>query len=238
MRSRKGIFVALTAVLLILALGAGCSRYKPQPVDITKGEYYEGEEFQKLSKKDREAYCRSLADELVNLQQRSEQAQSNLENDKERIKNLTLELREAEKNYATLTAQIDDLTKQLQALATLPQSWKLTYGECLWIVAGYEDIYGDPLKWPRLWRANRTMIEDPDWVLAGWELKVPRDWPKKHSVVQDEWLAKIAGYWEVYDMAGSSRGEQGQDQGPRSHISRSGAGHPPVGGAVQCQPAR
>lgn len=43
------------------------------------------------------------------------------------------------------------------------------------------------------------MIEDPDWVLAGWVLQVPRQWPRKHMVVQDEWLAKIAGYWEVYD---------------------------------------
>jgi hypothetical protein len=199
MRSKKGTYVIMISVLLILVIGSGCSRYKPQPIDITKGEYYEGEEYQKLSKKDREAYCRALADELVNLQTRSESAQNELENNKERIKNLTLELREAEKNYATLTAQIDDLTKQLQALAILPKSWKLQYGECLWTVAGYEDIYGDPLKWPRLWRGNRTKIEDPDWVLAGWEIKVPRDWPTKHQVVPDEWLAKIAGYWEVYD---------------------------------------
>ncbi|MCK4236862.1 MAG: LysM peptidoglycan-binding domain-containing protein, partial [Candidatus Krumholzibacteria bacterium] len=49
------------------------------------------------------------------------------------------------------------------------------------------------------WRGNSELIEDPEWVLAGWELKIPRDWPKKHVVIEDEWLAKIAGYWEIYD---------------------------------------
>jgi hypothetical protein len=186
-------------IVLILLVGAGCSRYKPPPIDISKGEYYEDEEYQNLSKKDREQYCVKLADELEQLQERSETAQTELTDNKERIKTLTLDLREAEKTYANLSARVDDLTKQLQALATLPKQWKLEYGECLWIVAGYEEIYGDPLKWPRLWRGNKIMIEDPDWVLAGWEIKIPRNWPNRHVVEQDEWLAKIAGYWEVYD---------------------------------------
>jgi len=189
----------LIIVPLILAFGIGCSRYQPRAIDITKGEYYEGEEYQKLSKDDREAYCQALAEELAQLQSRSEKAEAELTQNKEKIKNLTGELRDADREYATLSAQIDDLTKQLQELATLPKTWVLQYGECLWILAGYEEIYGDPLKWPRVWRGNREMIEDPDWVLAGWELKIPRDWPKRHVVIQDEWLAKIAGYWEVYD---------------------------------------
>lgn len=198
MRLKVYMYTTL-CVAMILLVGSGCSRYKPRPIDISEGEYYEDLEYEKLSKKDREQYCKDLAAELERLQARSENAQNELTNNKERIKNLTLELREAEKTYATLSARVDDLTKQLQALATLPKNWKLQYGECLWIVAGYEEIYGDPLKWPRLWRGNKQMIEDPDWVLAGWELKIPRDWPKKHVVVRDEWLAKIAGYWEVYD---------------------------------------
>jgi hypothetical protein len=198
MRCKECMYVVLS-IMLILLVGAGCSRYKPRPIDISEGEYYEDEEYENLSKNDREQYCTALAGELESLQQRSENAQTELADNKDRIKNLTLELREAEKTYATLSAQVDDLTKQLQALAILPKTWKLQFGECLWIVAGYEEIYGDPLKWPRLWRGNRMMIEDPDWVLAGWELKVPRDWPKRHVVARDEWLAKIAGYWEVYD---------------------------------------
>lgn len=188
----------LIVIPMILLVGAGCSRYKPRPIDISKGEYYEDEEYQKISKNDREVYCQKLADELEVLQDRSETASNQLDHNREEIKRLTVELRDAERVYTNLSAQVDELSKQLQELVELPQNWVMQYGECLWIVAGYEDIYGDPVKWPRLWRGNRELIEDPDWVLAGWEITVPRNWPTKHMVIQDEWLAKIASYWEIY----------------------------------------
>ncbi|MBN1884495.1 MAG: LysM peptidoglycan-binding domain-containing protein [Candidatus Krumholzibacteriota bacterium] len=191
----------MTALIVPMALvfAVGCTKYQPRPINIAEGEYYEDEEYQKLSKDDREAYCRELADELIQLQGRSETAQNELTSNKDRIRTLTTDIRDSEREYANLSAQIDELTRQLQVLAQLPKTWTLQYGECLWNLAGYEEIYGDPLKWTRIWRANSGMIEDPDWVLAGWELAIPRDWPKQHTVVRDEWLAKIAGYWEVYD---------------------------------------
>jgi nucleoid-associated protein YgaU len=191
--------LSLIVIPLALVLLAGCSRHTPREIDISKGEYYEDEEYQKLSKKEREAYCVELAAELDALQKRSEESEAQLERNKEEIQTLTRDLRDAEREYSRLNNSVDELTMQLQELATLPKEWLLQYGECLWIVAGYEEIYGDPLKWTRLWRGNVQMIEDPDWVLAGWTIQVPREWPTKHLVRQDEWLAKIAGYWEVYD---------------------------------------
>jgi len=189
----------LILIPLVVVLGAGCSRYTPRDIDISKGEYYEDEEYQKLSEEQREEYCATLAEELDELQERTETSKQQLEENKESIKVLTEELRDAEREYSRLSNQVDELTLQMQELALLPKEWELKYGECLWIVAGYEEIYGDPLKWTRLWRGNWSMIEDPDWVLAGWTLQVPRSWPKRHEVRRDEWLAKIAGYWEVYD---------------------------------------
>jgi len=118
---------------------------------------------------------------------------------KEKIKSLTKELRDAEREYIAYTVEIDELTKQLQELSKLPKTWKLQYGECLWKLASYEEVYKDPLKWPRIWRENKDLIEDPDWVLTGWELKIPREYPYAHKVEQDEWLGKIAGYWEIYN---------------------------------------
>ena len=195
----KRILIVMVFIPLIVVLAAGCSRHKPREIDITAGEYYEDEEYQKLSKKDREQYCVDLSTELDTLQSRSETARNQLEQNKEDIQTLTRDLRDSEREYSRLRNQVDELTLQLQDLALLPGEWKLVYGECLWIVAGYEQIYGDPLKWTRLWRGNYDKIEDPDWVMAGWTLNVPRTWPRKHKVMQDEWLAKIAGYWEVYD---------------------------------------
>ena len=195
----KRFLIALVFIPLIIVLAAGCSRHTPREIDLSQGEYYEDEEYQKLSKDQREQYCADLASELDTLEYRSETAQAQLEQNKEDIQTLTRDLRDSEREYSRLRNQVDELTLQLQELAGLPKEWKLIYGECLWTVAGYEDIYGDPLKWTRLWRGNVDMIEDPDWVLAGWVLQVPRTWPRKHKVMQDEWLAKIAGYWEVYD---------------------------------------
>jgi nucleoid-associated protein YgaU len=193
---RTMLIIALGA---IFALAAGCSGYKPRPVDIQKGEYYEDTEYKKLSKDDRDAYCKALAAELGALQERSKSAEAVLTKNKEKIKDLTKQLREAEKNYASYTAEIDELTKQLQALSQLPKTWKIRPGDCLWNLASYEEIYKDPLKWPRIWRSNEQLIEDPDWVLAGWEVKIPREYPVNHKVYREEWLAKIAGYWEIYN---------------------------------------
>lgn len=198
MFNRKAVLL-LVCVPVILVLVSGCSRYTPRPIDISSGEYYEDEEYQKLSKKDREAYCLELASELEKLQSRSETAESQLERNRDDITRLTKELRDAERQYSSLTTTIDELSRQIAALEALPKEWKLQYGECLWNLAGYEEIYGDPLKWTRIWRANWELIEDPDWVLAGWTLNIPRHWPRRHTVQQDEWLAKIAGYWEIYD---------------------------------------
>lgn len=195
----KRFLIALVFIPLIIVLAAGCSRHTPRDIDISEGEYYEDEEFQKLSNKQREQYCVDLASELDTLETRSETAQAQLEQNKTDIQTLTKDLRDSEREYSRLRNTVDELTLQLQELASLPKEYKLIYGECLWTVAGYEQIYGDPLKWTRLWRGNTDMIEDPDWVLAGWTLQVPRHWPRKHMVQQDEWLAKIAGYWEVYD---------------------------------------
>jgi nucleoid-associated protein YgaU len=195
---RKQSTSSLIAFLAVFALLAGCAGYKPRPVDIAKGEYYEDTEYEKLSKKDRETYCRALASELDGLQSRAQNAESTVTQNKDKIRNLTRELRDAERQYAAYTTEIDELTKQLQALSKLPKTWKLQYGECLWKLAGYDDIYQDPLKWPRIWRGNQQLIEDPNWVLAGWELNIPRDYPREHTVVPDEWLGKIASYWEIY----------------------------------------
>ncbi|MGD1048824.1 MAG: hypothetical protein ABR899_08760 [Candidatus Krumholzibacteriaceae bacterium] len=193
---RTTLIIALGA---IFALAAGCSGYKPRPVDIQKGEYYEDTEYKKLSKDDRDAYCKALAAELGALQERSKSAEATLGKNKDKIKDLTKQLREAEKNYASYTAEIDELTKQLQALSQLPKTWKIRPGDCLWNLASYEEIYKDPLKWPRIWRSNEQLIEDPDWVLAGWTVKIPREYPTTHRVYKEEYLAKIAGYWEIYN---------------------------------------
>ncbi len=45
--------------------------------------------------------------------------------------------------------------------------------DCLWRIAEYADIYGDPYKWPQIWRRNRKLIQNPDLIQPGWQLVIP-----------------------------------------------------------------
>ena len=45
--------------------------------------------------------------------------------------------------------------------------------DCLWRIAEYKDIYGDPYRWPNIWRRNRKLIQNPDLIYPGWQLVIP-----------------------------------------------------------------
>jgi nucleoid-associated protein YgaU len=45
--------------------------------------------------------------------------------------------------------------------------------DCLWRIAEYDFIYGDPYLWPKIWRRNRTQIQNPDLVYPGMLLIIP-----------------------------------------------------------------
>ena len=47
--------------------------------------------------------------------------------------------------------------------------------DCLWRIAEYKEIYGDPYKWPNIWRRNRKLIQNPDLIYPGWQLVIPPD---------------------------------------------------------------
>ncbi len=48
-------------------------------------------------------------------------------------------------------------------------------GDTLWLIAARPEVYGDPLLWPVLYRANRDQIKDPRRVYEGQTLEVPRN---------------------------------------------------------------
>ena len=47
-------------------------------------------------------------------------------------------------------------------------------GETLWDIAGYDDIYGDPTKWKRIYEANKDILSSPDSLKPGQVLIIPR----------------------------------------------------------------
>jgi nucleoid-associated protein YgaU len=45
--------------------------------------------------------------------------------------------------------------------------------DCLWRIAEYDFIYGNPYVWPKIWRRNRKLIQHPDLIYPGWKLVIP-----------------------------------------------------------------
>jgi len=45
--------------------------------------------------------------------------------------------------------------------------------DCLWRIAEYDFVYGNPYLWPKIWRRNRKLIQHPDLIYPGWKLVIP-----------------------------------------------------------------
>ena len=168
-------------------------------VDVSRGQFYTEEEYQKLSGKEREAYCASLASEKDKQQSLLGQAQSKLDQEQAAIDDLKAQLKKVDSELDPLESEVARLEREISELEALPTEWTVRKGESLYRISGYEEIYSDPVRWPRIYRANRDRIEDPNLIFPGWLLKIPRGVPGTHVVVEGEYLGKIAGYWEIYD---------------------------------------
>lgn len=69
----------------------------------------------------------------------------------------------------------EELEVEPKKLPEKPATHVVKKGECLWYIAGYEEIYGNPLKWPLIYKANKDKIRDPDLIYPGQVLVIPRD---------------------------------------------------------------
>jgi nucleoid-associated protein YgaU len=45
--------------------------------------------------------------------------------------------------------------------------------DCLWRIASYPYIYGDARLWPKIWKANKHLIVDPDLIFPGQKFVIP-----------------------------------------------------------------
>lgn len=63
----------------------------------------------------------------------------------------------------------------LDISAQKPSTHRVVKGECLWYIAGYGHIYGNPLQWPIIYKANTDRIKNPDLIYPGQVFVIPRD---------------------------------------------------------------
>lgn len=54
-------------------------------------------------------------------------------------------------------------------------SYVVVAGDCLWCISAKSQIYGDPYKWPLIYRKNASQIKDADLIYPGQELEIDRN---------------------------------------------------------------
>ena len=192
---RAGFALVALSLLAVVGCGGGVDR----EVDVSAGEYYTPEEVQKLKKARYTEYCASLDCEPARGSVEATTTESQVGATQAQGAGAQKDIKSLEGEYSGKMAEVEAVQSEIDYFEGLPKMWTVREGEFLHKISSYEDIYADALKWPRIYRANKDKIEDPNLIYPGWELAIPRDWPTTWTVQEDDFLQKIAWYWEVYD---------------------------------------
>ena len=99
--------------------------------------------------------------------------------------------------------RIDEMIGQLRARVAQPVTidYAVVRGDNLWNIAKMDKIYANPYMWPRIYRANKDMINDPDLIYPDQKLSIPFGVAENQYLVnQGDFLFKIAA--QVYNDPG------------------------------------
>ena len=92
---------------------------------------------------------------------------------------------------ARAEALIADLRSRLPRQITT--TYEVVKGDHLWGIAGKDAIYDDAYMWPRIYRANRDAIADPDLIYPQQQLSVPYGVAEnQYLVTRGDFLSEIA----------------------------------------------
>ncbi|WP_424946552.1 LysM peptidoglycan-binding domain-containing protein [Candidatus Spongiihabitans sp.] len=69
---------------------------------------------------------------------------------------------------APVVAEVEPVADQLT-------NWTVVAGSNLWSIAGIEEVYNVPERWPLIYKANLDQIIDADLIYPGQVLAIPRD---------------------------------------------------------------
>ncbi len=76
------------------------------------------------------------------------------------------------------------------------ESYTVARGDCLWCISEQPSIYGNPFKWPLIFKANKNQIQDADLIYPGQKLSIDRN---ASAAAIDAAIkhAKTRGAWSV-----------------------------------------
>ncbi|HEX5056106.1 MAG TPA: LysM peptidoglycan-binding domain-containing protein [Gammaproteobacteria bacterium] len=75
-------------------------------------------------------------------------------------------------------------------------SYTVVSGDNLWNIASSSSIYGDPYKWPLIYKANKSKISDADLIYPGQNFDIDQS-PSSGDVSAAVNHAKTRGAWSV-----------------------------------------
>lgn len=74
--------------------------------------------------------------------------------------------------------QLQEMLDQVKVMTVKEESqdWMYTVvkGDCLWYIAKKKDYYGNGFAWPKIYKANKDQIKNPDLIYPKQSFKIPR----------------------------------------------------------------
>jgi len=196
---RQVTVLVLMLVVPVLLLGSGCGKKVLRTANPAQGDFYSEEEFKNLSKEQRDSYCQDLENVLKDNQQAAKQYQEKKKAEAQKASEIKAQLSRLESRLSKAESEVGKLKSEKAKIDALPKKYSVKKGDCLWKIAGYPDIYNDPLRWTTIYRVNRDKISDPELIYPNQVLRILREFPRSYKVYEGDYLIRIAGYWEIYD---------------------------------------
>lgn len=200
--------------VLTLALGVGCAAQQqqpepepaPAPAPAPKAEAPSAAE--KAIAAAKEAIAKAKAKDWVwrdteKLLKNAEKALSEGKEDK------AVEMANEARRQAELAVKqyyAEQSVDRNRTLQYMPEgkSYTVMRGDSLWSISGKGEIYGDPYRWPLIYKANSNKIGDADLIYPGQEFDIDTS-PSAGEVDAAVQHAKTRGAWSIGVVEDSDR---------------------------------